>query len=54
MTDSQSNVVMKRCPNGAGHMKPENDFIGAKRQIVKYCRDTNRKVAQKIKSHQME
>jgi len=38
MTDSQSNVIMKRCPHG-GHLRPESDFIGTKGQIVKYCKD---------------
>ena len=34
MTDSQSNVIMKRCPHG-GHLNSECDFIGAKGQITK-------------------
>ena len=38
MTDSQSNIKMKACPNGE-HLKPESDFIGAKSQIVKRCKD---------------
>jgi len=38
MTDSQSNVVMKACSH-RGHLKPENDFIGVKGQILKTCKD---------------
>uniref|UniRef100_A0A6C0LHR1 Uncharacterized protein n=1 Tax=viral metagenome TaxID=1070528 RepID=A0A6C0LHR1_9ZZZZ len=52
MTDSQSNVIMKRCPHG-GHLNSECDFIGAKGQITKKykdCRDTIKKCQIEMKN----